>query len=162
MSTKVIFLDVDGVLNNCWSKCEAPSGCKGLDDAKLQRLQQIVMNTGAKIVLTSTWKSEWRPNEYESLTNDGRYLVDKLKEYDLHILNKTEDPTWAERGKGILKWLVQHPSVEYFCILDDEQFDFESCDLMDYLVKTKYLDALGGLQPEHVDQAISILNNRRK
>ena len=54
---KVIFLDIDGVLNNEYSKTRAPSGVIGIDGDKVKRLRKIVESTGAKLVLTSSWKT---------------------------------------------------------------------------------------------------------
>lgn len=50
---KIIFLDVDGVLNcqNSKSNCY---GIMGIDDDKVSRLRKIVECTDAKIVLIST------------------------------------------------------------------------------------------------------------
>lgn len=52
---KVIFLDIDGVLNCVTSK----SYCGmyvGVDADKIRRLARIVEETGAKIVLSSDWR----------------------------------------------------------------------------------------------------------
>lgn len=86
---KIIFLDVDGILN--WGVCKsrAPSGCLGVEDDKVELLKQIVDRTGAKIVLTSTWKSEWfRTDFIEDLPRDGAYLQKRLKRHGLTIMQK--------------------------------------------------------------------------
>lgn len=155
---KVIFLDIDGVLNNAFSKSKSATGCKGIDDDKLNLLKQIVDGTGAKIVLTSTWKVDWYRGEYDDLPSDGRYMVDKFKEVGLYIFDKTDDVSWSARGKGVLKYLTKF-NIEQFCIIDDEMFDFVDCELTPHLVKTVFYSLNGGLNEEHVTQAINILNN---
>lgn len=157
----VIFLDIDGVLNNVYSASKSKTGCKGIDDDKVYRLKQIVDATHSQLILTSTWKTDWFPNTpIEDLPIDGQYLVNKLSKFDLHILDKTDDKEWALRGDGIVTWLHNHTNVTNFCILDDETFDYAEEELLPNFVKTKYLDPLGGLQPEHVDQAIKILSEK--
>lgn len=85
---KVIFLDVDGVLNFTGTEARAPSGALGLASAPVKQLRNIIKATGAYIVLTSTWKGDWDFDE-EKCTADGKYLVRKLKREGLHILDKT-------------------------------------------------------------------------
>ena len=64
MSIKVIFLDVDGVLNDqaSNSKCGFYTG---IDDKKVKRLRAIVEATNAKIVLVSSWKKHWEKIDKE-------------------------------------------------------------------------------------------------
>ena len=60
---KVIFLDIDGVLNDKYCRARAPSGCKGAVDAKLKLLREIVRQTDARLVLISSWKKYWKREE---------------------------------------------------------------------------------------------------
>lgn len=53
---KLIFLDVDGVLNCHHTKDRAPSGVIGIDPQKVLLLRQIVQETHACIVLASSWQ----------------------------------------------------------------------------------------------------------
>lgn len=157
---KVIFLDIDGVLNCQLSKSRY-KGMLGVDDDKVQLLKDIVDSTGAVIVLTSTWKVDWFKCEYiEDLPAMGGYLVKKLKNFRLHILDKTEDKEWASRGDGIKEWIKNSKvNVESFVILDDEIFDYDEENLMNNLVKTSFYGEFGGLQPSHIQKAVNILNN---
>ena len=59
---KIIFLDVDGVLN-CKSSKSRCGGFLGIDDSKVKLLKEIIDITGAKIVLSSSWRYGWRRNE---------------------------------------------------------------------------------------------------
>ena len=153
---KVIFLDVDGVLN-C-KGTEARCGhYQGIDVGRVQHLRQIVDATGAVIVLTSTWKDGWEREYKEDQDPLANYLDRKLRAAGLRILDKTEDKGY-DRGAGILRWMEGRP-VESFVILDDEPFDYESFPaLADRWVKTIYVSAGGGLQLAHVHLAIQKLN----
>ena len=150
---KVIFLDVDGVLN-C-KGTEARCGhYLGIDDNKVQRLRRIVEATGAKIVLVSTWKDGCEHKEdQDALAN---YLDRKLRATGLRILDKTEDKD-HDRGAGILHWMDGHP-VESFVILDDCLFDYRETGILPYRVETTEDADDGGRREEHVQRAIEILN----
>lgn len=156
---KVIFTDIDGVYNYAQCNAKSPSGCLGIEDDNLELLKQIVDRTGAKIILTSTWKTEWEKTDYiEDLSKDGQYLVKKFRAHGLNILDKTTDPTWAQRGKGIIDFIYNFPAeIEAFVILDDESFDFSETGLLDKQVKTKFFDT--GLTKEDVEKAVNILND---
>lgn len=51
---KIVFLDVDGVLNNCYTKERTSSNTIFVEDKKLEILKRIIDKTNAKIVLSST------------------------------------------------------------------------------------------------------------
>lgn len=154
---KLIFLDVDGVLNYGGCTARSATGCLGVDDDKVKLLREIIDRTGALVILTSTWKTEWFPSAFiEDLPKDGQYLEKKLANQKVFIRAKTEDPSWARRGRGILDFINHWPhNVESFVILDDESFDFEFEGIADKHVKTSFVN---GLLREHVEKAVSILN----
>ena len=158
---KIIFLDIDGVLNYIGCKYKSPTGCLGIDPEKVCLLKQIVDATAAKIVLTSTWKTDWfRTSHIEDLPKDGQYMCKQLLQYGLRILDKTEDTEWSKRGEGILNWLNNYSNtVESFVIIDDESFDFEEQNLINNFVHTDFAD---GIQISHVQKAIEILLNRKE
>lgn len=150
---KVIFLDVDGVLNEAGSKSRSPHGFIGVDDEKVAVLKQIVDATGAIIVLSSTWKKDWSNNPDE-IGIDAVYLNKKLARYGLRIIDKTTDDMW-NRGFGIKAWLSLH-DVESWLVLDDDKFeDFEYEGIMPHFVQTSF--ASGGLTDQHIPKCIEIL-----
>lgn len=155
---KIIFLDIDGVLNYRGCKARSATGCLGIDDEKVKLLRQIIDQTSAIVVLTSTWKTEWFPSAFiEDLPKDGQYLERQLAKHKVFIRAKTEDPSWAQRGQGILDFIeTSKYNVEQFVILDDESFDFIELGLENRFVKTSFTC---GLLPEHVEKAVCILND---
>lgn len=153
---KVIFLDIDGVLNDSRTPDRAPAGFIGIDRNKVALLKRIVENTNAIIVLTSTWKSEWE-RDPSLRSEDGQYLDDMLSEQGLTIYDKTADRV-SNRGYGINRWLFDHPEVESWVVLDDDVFmDYSCMGIMPHLVKSVYRFP-GGLTSELADQAIAKLN----
>ena len=156
MIIKVIFLDVDGVLND--SKCNARvcSSLIGIRDRLVKNLAAIVEATDAVIVLTSSWKSEWHRNTFARDQPDmGKYLQNKLAKQHLYILDKTKDDG-DNRGEGIQRWLANHPSVTNWIVLDDDIFpDYYAQGIIPHLIHTSFRN--GGLTTKHAERAIAIL-----
>lgn len=150
---KVIFLDIDGVLNNAFLK-ETIGIIVGIGNKYVKRLRKIVDATGAKIVLTSSWR------EYKTPEGDDihwEYLVRKLAKEGLTIYDVTKD-RGDNRGYGILQWYT-HRDVTDWVVLDDEEFDdYRPYGILKHLVKTYYYSPDGGLQDEDVEKAIEILS----
>lgn len=154
---KIIFLDVDGVLNDQNTRYTTDGALGiGIDDTKIQYLKNIVDATSAQIVLCSGWKLRWSPN-IENQGVSARYLTNKLSNYSLTIMDRTYDPDgFSHRGAGIKNWLADHPTVETWAVLDDEIFpDYEEQGIMPHLVKSSFYDK--GLTEELAEQAIKIL-----
>lgn len=152
---KVIFLDIDGVLNDNDSKTRC-MGYIGIDDKKVKLLSNITYNTNAVIVLTSTWKMHWQNYDKEDQHEMGKYLDRKLKRQRLSVLTKTCN-YGSHRGAEIIDFVQKH-SIDKWVVLDDEIFDdYEECGILPHLVKTSFYD--GGLKEEHIDAAIKLLND---
>ena len=144
---------------NCHTSKSRCGGFNGIDDFKVQRLAEIVKETGAKIVLCSSWKSEWEKIDNSEQRQPGYYLDKKLRRGKLFILDKTRD-NGDNRGDGIVNWINSHENIESWIVLDDEIFsDYERLNIYPHLIKTSFYDFNGGLQDEHVTKAIGILNN---
>ena len=137
----IVFLDVDGVLNNASTRDITPSGSVGIDDENLRQLKLLIDKTKADIVLTSDWRFD--PEAVE-------YLNEKLSEYGLTVFDKTPvSGDYEHRGKEIDEWVRQHPGVCSFAVIDDLCFpDFEKYGLSNRLVKT---DDKYGLRIEDVE-----------
>lgn len=148
---KVIFLDVDGVLNEMYSKSRAPSGVIGVDDDKIERLGEIVDATKAVVVLSSTWQKSWKA---DGIDKDGIYLKEKLEKRGITIVGIT-GKCGDDRGQGIHEYILD--DITSWIVIDDEIFpDYPRYGIMPRLVHTSFL--MGGLQDKHVEQAIALLN----
>lgn len=159
---KVIFLDVDGVLNCSTSKshCVEDGGrvIKGIDSDKVKRLAKIVKATGAKIILSSDWKDGWSKYYTSQKPSHAKYLDNHLyKKGKLTIKDKTPNTnkgTWF-RGNEILTYLRTHRDIENYVILDDVFFDdFANKEIEEHLVLT---NRKVGLTDGNVNDAIKIL-----
>ena len=154
---KVIFCDVDGVLNNDETTAISPNGYRGVSNELIRNLRNIVRETGAKIVLSSDWRLVRDDPEH---SKDYRYLVRKLRfAGGLTIDGHTDDISWSKRGTEIKKYLQDHPEVTDYVILDDLPFrDFLFCRELRHLVLT---DSRTGLTEEDVKRAVKILQGKK-
>ena len=103
---KVLFLDIDGVVNNKRTKKNFQD-FMAVDPAMAALVQRIVRNTGCEIVLSSSWR----------LFQNGRDEVERK-------ICKFADITpilYAPRGYEIKAWLTLHPEIQHYAILDDAE-----------------------------------------
>ena len=106
---KVIFLDVDGVLND-WDT-SALSKYLWYKKSCIEQLQLLVKNTGAKIVVSSTWKYS------DELLSK---LKNVLEEYGMFVHDVT--PDLDDKPPEIRAYLEAHPEIEKYVVLDDDDF----------------------------------------
>lgn len=115
---KILFLDVDGVLNS-----HKTGGIYALKRKCLQRLEKIVKETGCEVVLSSTW----RKDAYAL-----KRLRRVLKYRNIVIKDVTPDFSAQRltRGHEVGAWMLDHfgfsDSVRYAILDDDSDFkDFQ-------------------------------------
>ena len=113
---KIIFLDVDGVLNNIHTMTRTVSGCCFVEKECLKMVRHIVLETGAKVVLSSDWRYDRDDPKYNQ---DFLELKDIMEKYNIPIFDYTPIINWELRGIEIAAWLGLHPEVDSFVILDD-------------------------------------------
>jgi hypothetical protein len=136
---KIIFLDVDGVLNSVQDRFSWTIE----SDMHLILLACIVRRTDAKIVVSSSWRNC-------SLLDT---LKKRLNDFSMSIYGKTKDI--GERGLEIKEWLDNHNDIESFVILDDEVFDIKEHFPNNFVQTSMKV----GLQKEDVEKCIAILSN---
>lgn len=149
---KVIFLDIDGCLNNQVMYERKENTMLGniggvLDKLCIANLNNITDRTGAKIVISSTWRLD-----------DA--CVDYLKQSGVtgEIIGATPwlDGKYYVRGNEILAWIQQNQGYGNFnsyAIIDD--FD----DML-YSQRNNFFwcDPYSGLTPELSNKIINFLN----
>jgi hypothetical protein len=112
---KVIFLDIDGVLN-C-RKTPNPRNLPYIVDRKLlKRLVRLLECTRAKVVLSSTWR-------YDPA---GLFSA---KFWGIPFIDVIPDMPKQPRSKEILMWLKRHPRVKRFVVIDDEDDELDGLPL---------------------------------
>lgn len=109
---KVIFLDIDGVVN-CVTTAQRHRGAIGIDPHMAFIVGKLVEDSGAKVVLSSTWRL-WK----ESRAEVARQVCDFIDVTPrMPLMGGAE---MCERGREIKAWLDQHPEVTRYAILDDD------------------------------------------
>ena len=152
---KALFLDIDGVLNSdAYDRVRDWNILSNIDETRLPLLKKIIDQTGAEIVLTSSWRNHW-DNDPSKRDESGVYIQTLFEKYGLNIFGKTEDFGQVTlRGQEIKAWIELH-DVATFAILDDYAFGWE--DLTQYVVKTN--PRFGhGLEEQHVKKVVELLN----
>jgi HAD domain in Swiss Army Knife RNA repair proteins len=112
---KVIFLDIDGVLN-----CEdTPNPRKFpyvIDRRLLARLKKVLDRTGAKVVLSSSWR----------LDPVGLLAA---KHWGVPFMDICPDKPKSPRSEEMLTWLSRHPKVTRYVVIDDEDDELDELPL---------------------------------
>ena len=153
---KVIFLDVDGVLNDEYTLYGPhKDGFQGLDPDMCDQFARVVHETKAVVVLSSTWRIVGG----DALEKLERWLADRGVKIHSHTPALSKGP-WGEmrvsRGTEVQLWLEAYRDEfpgPRILILDDVP-DFTRKQLP-FLVLTD--DRNGGLTQELADKAIAVL-----
>lgn len=135
---KVLFLDIDGVI------CLRTSHYQYFDKECCARIKLILEKTGAKIVVSSTWRKSHtlqslkelmaRGYELESLKLESEEHIefDKVGTFDSEVIigmtptlnvEYTESGIPYGRGAEISAWLSEHPEVNQYVVIDDDRVD---------------------------------------
>lgn len=150
---KVIFLDIDGVLNSAVYDRQRTEKDGNIDKTRLALVKELVDKTEAKIVLSSSWRNHWEKNADEC-DEVGKEIVSDFASAGLEIYGKTPKVGYLERSEEIRMWLNENPVVEGFVIFDDNGYGWG--DLSDNFIQTNY--RIGrGLEQEHIDKALELL-----
>lgn len=118
---KIIFLDIDGVLNNVehceqldqllgkeqyWALIRAVSQMP-FDYRSCLLIKKMIDKTGAKVVLSSTWRANIKNIE----------IIEKFAQ--IKISDRTPI-LHTIRGKEIKKYILEHPDITQYVIIDDD------------------------------------------
>ena len=134
-NTKVLFLDIDGVL--CTFRAHFAYG-RGLllkvwDPTSCQLIHRLCEKFDLKIVVSSNWKNDPELPEY-------------LHKYDLSSFLHPDSKiptvlTATLRGQEVKAWLDKHPEVIEYIIVDDDSDFLE--DQMSRLILTENAEGFG-------------------
>lgn len=154
---RVVFLDIDGVLNYRQHNLKVGETAR-LDEMGqpdwwtamfnrdcVTQLNRIVRETGAKVVLSSSWRKSFSVSDMQSMLED--------KGFEGELIGATPDHGKRPcRGEEAQAWLSDHPEVESFVLIDDSLDMFPYSDRW---VQTFYEGY--GLTSELADKTIELL-----
>jgi hypothetical protein len=149
MTYKVLFLDIDGVLNSrrsCVAFGQYPlSFCEGdmgkFDRVAIALIRKLCEETGTSIVLSSDWRGSFTPREAANGLN-------------LPIIDATPILYSGSRGMEINMWLTDNPEVTTYAIVDDNNWM-----LPDQQARFVQTDETYGLTLENYRQLKVLLRN---
>lgn len=142
---KVLFLDVDGVLNTRGKHYDTE-----LNPECLKQLKTIVDITGAKVVVISQWRL------ISGLLNS---LADVFKEYGIYnsLLGVTGDIGLHYRAEEVYGFLFRLPIGCTFAVVDDTPNYYET-DVYGHITKNLVVtDKYAGLTGVEADKIMKIL-----
>ena len=174
---KVIFLDIDGVLNTeeTYDRIYRSKGFIGIydveiDNFRLEYLKQIIDQTDAKIVLSSSFRHFFAKENNKIVPTNlkSKKVYDSFSKYGMEIYDIT--PTQKRsREEEIKSWLSNRDDVENFIIIDDDGDSFY--ELHDKLIQTSkvrqnylltFMKESFGLCERHIIEIVDRLNKKNK
>lgn len=165
---KVIFLDIDGVLNHqgylnakkqegqeLIVKPEDWYGAHQIEPEKVELLNRIVEATKAVVVVCSTWRKRFSREEMQEMLLQ-RGFKGRLWDFTPPPFQKSGG-RWSTTGDEIAKWLEKaraespHADIVYV-VLDDN--DIHNAQVVPQIRTSME----SGLEEDHVELAIRMLN----
>lgn len=158
---RFLFLDFDGVLNSeDFIKRQAEKELiaqrrrptDAIDPRAIEYLNAIIAYTGAKVVISSTWRKLYRQQQLERLLNVLGFRGEVVGTTPRFWRDADGKRLW--RGDEIQAWLLDNTTKAdnaSIVILDD---DSDMVHLTPWLVQTRYEH---GLTLEQAEEAIRIL-----
>ena len=151
---KIIFLDFDGVMDNAkydiylnkHNLSEKDEFGVLFDPDCIAALAQIIEQTGAKIVISSSWKDFMTKEEIDQMW--------QKRQLPGEVIDVTPS-TSRHRGDEIAAWLNLCPNKCQYVILDDQPREQFNTDQYDHLIIT---NGFYGLTISDAQQAIEILS----
>lgn len=133
VARKVIFLDIDGVMNSVATRPQDPRGLIDfLDPRNIDVLNTIVRATGAVVVVSSTWRL--------TMPFAALRATFAAAGCTAEIVDITPDIDARQRVLEVAAWLARQPEPPArFVVLDD---DFYMPAFPDRLVRTRKLHGL--------------------
>jgi len=150
---KIIFLDIDGVLNTSeymGSIQGSEEEMKAIDPQAVKILNDLITDTGAKVVITSTWRRFVPFTEIcYTLENKGLTNINSIIGMTRYLLPRKMSMPSTPRGKEIQEWINGFGSenITKFVIIDD---DSDMVHLMPNLIK---INNKVGLTVQNADRA---------
>ena len=112
---KVIFLDIDGVLNS--KRTPNPKDLPYIVDKRRVRLfKKLVARTRAKVVLVSDWRHD----------PAGLFAA---RFHGVRYQDVTPEHPKSPRGDQIRAWLRKHPNVSRYVVIDDDDDELDDLPL---------------------------------
>jgi len=149
---RVIFLDFDGVVNTpaTWGRHVIGDGRSALDPDKVGMVACLCERMDAYVVISSAWRHDRTLTMLRDMLTARGFVNAWAK-----VIGVTPNRI-GERGDEIVAWLQEHPDVDEFVVLDDND---DMRGVHDRFVKT---DWHVGISRADVDAAAVHLARSRR
>jgi hypothetical protein len=174
---KIIFLDIDGVIQPPWKQDRFKHDLEALraeiaekyqdpaylefnkydlgatyadwSEVALANLRQLLVEQKAKIVISSDWRRSHNLQRMQMLF--------RLYDLDEYIIDCTEILEYPlTRGAEIQAYLDAHPEIKKFVILDDLSFDFRT------RFPNEWVQCMGFIEEEQRINAERVLKGKKQ
>lgn len=154
MGMKILFLDVDGVLNG---HEKHPNGFSGIDPKKMYILNRILRSTQAGVIVHSAWRY-LTIGDIPPMTNLGFYYMFQTYGFEGHIIDLLkEDNEQEDRVLLIEDYIEKYLQPDdHYVIVDDLSLRFKKQEVF---VQT---DPHVGLTEDIANKIIGLLNEQDK
>ena len=149
----VIFLDIDGVLrtdksDRFWSKVlnqDIPTSIfdRKLSPTSIKILNEIILITDAKVVITSMWRTVYDLDKLKSIFKDSGFKGE--------IVGETNQ--FGYRGEEIQEWLDTN-YIKKYVVVDDSVRDILNHINTKRVIK---IDPINGLDDTYFDRIVDLL-----
>lgn len=163
---RVIFLDIDGVMNahdsfyaengkevplgNTLSRiAKRPAMLREMDPCKVALLALILNeNPEVKLVLSSTWRLHYTTDQMDEIMHTSCSRWPKGR-----FLGRTVEIN-GPRGREIKVWLSEHPEVTHYAILDDNSDMLQ--EQRDHFIQTDFCTGFSGIHAYALTRVLDI------
>jgi len=157
---RIIFLDIDGVLNSqlYYVNGGKRGGENEIDSKAVGYLNNLIEESGAKVVISSTWRRGRTIEELQQILNNAGFKGE--------IIGKTPalDGKYSLRGNEIRAWMMENEHV-IGCNVSDYKdyviFDDDSDMLYWQRNNFFWVDPYCGLSPNIIYQAMRFFEGKR-
>lgn len=149
---KILFLDIDGVVNKRENYNPAiKNNLYPIDAYCAFLVGRIQLQTSCEVVLSSSWRHY--PEAVQNVSERIVKLLDKTghHKWDGKIRHaRGRDWPHELRGDEVNDWLKKHPEVEVYAILDDDSDFYDDQPLFQTTFKEGLTDEIAEAVIEHL------------
>ena len=159
---KILFLDIDGVLNNTCPGTVCVKGKRLYDPHCISVLNNVLSDTNANIVISSAWRvgysCDFLAGQLDMMGVCVQHYTVYKDKYAHRIVGVT-DTNGPTRATEIVRWIeANQDKIDSYAIVDDNE------DAMCDMTKCMFVQTADdtGLTREQGGRLIKLLNNMKK
>lgn len=147
---KLLFLDVDGVLNDINVLTQSPP----IGNRQMQNLRLLTQETNCEIILSSTWRI---------FQLNKRWLQEAFQKHNITLwIDQTPEIKSGPRSKEIIAWLLANAAQNAKVVVldDDDDANIQNHGLFNIIDSFIQTDFKEGLTANHALQVIDFFTSK--